>query len=167
MTLERKRINDKYYILITIVVVLVLLSTHSIYYQSRIENEGVYVIGDVLSIKKLAKGGCSLKYTFIYKGKKHYSSNGISEKKDEFIGRRYIVKILPEKPGISRILYNKRITCDTLTAPYNGWKEIPSHFPFFQDHEGNMYISYPCVFYDSNYLERINEEFDIPFNSRK
>ncbi len=130
------------------------------HFQSRIENEGVYVIGDITKIGKGVKRSHTLKYTFIYQGKKYNSSDKIYEKKNELIGRRYLVKILPEDPKINQILFDKRIQCDTLSAPYNGWKEIPSHFPFYQDEDGNILIKVPCIAYDSNYLEKINVEID-------
>ncbi len=139
----------KLYLLIIGLALLIIPITLILIDRKNLEKNGIYVIGLITDIEDGLKRSYFLNYKFEYIDSVYLSTDQIYKNRKDLVGKRFIVRFLPDAPKTSEILYDKQIFCDTLKAPTNGWKKIPEYFAFFpksiaKDMSGNycrMYIT--------------------------
>jgi len=92
-----------------------------------------YTIGIITDYITGSKTPNSFEYIFPYNGEKIKSREPILssinllsiEDKQNFIGRRYYVRFLKEKPKYSELFLDKPVPDSIVKAPDEGWSQLP------------------------------------------
>lgn len=98
----------------------------SAYYSSRLDRDGVYILGKVTKWER-AKNGTHYEIVYVFNDVS-YSSGFLATGSILDIGSKIFIRIVPENPKIHELLYRTRVPdCLTLSkVPTGGWRALPA-----------------------------------------
>jgi hypothetical protein len=136
-------------IILLVIPIVIMLSN-----KKKLKKKGIYSIAIITKIESGPKRSYILSYRFKYQNSIYNTYDQIYKNRNDLVGARFIVRFIQKNPDITELLYDKRIWCDTLKAPYNGWKEIPAYFPFYPESQGYK----NCEMYQKKYIEKLKKK---------
>ena len=119
-----KKWAKKYIVLIVLFVFTGILATNYFINLSKINKNGVYVLGRVIEVSEYRVNTKCSKYVYFYK-EKRYIGEGCGNW--DRIGDLYFLKIIPSDPNNHHQLEFTHVPyCLTMdSVPVDGWKVLP------------------------------------------
>lgn len=104
-------------------VIMTLVSRNILQYRS-LKNNSRYTIGEITNFEPNSRSGYRIDFVYKVQNKEYRAFDGLYEKKEEIVGKRFYVKFSQDNPKNCQILLSKPVPFDIENSPTNGWTTI-------------------------------------------